>query len=213
MPTIFFAGGTFFAATFLAVAFLAAGLDSTALMAGEAFANAAGLAGPCPCWGIGRSNALFRGAGAGAAMGWPAPSVEALSGVIVVDGDRPSAIDPGRKRISGAKVVGLPRRRSAPACGPAPQEGPAPASASAACKAAGRHAHLPAIKRCKRLDHADPSQFRRPRAQGYRSRCAGMPKAWAAAMAATALRSTITWGGFCGAVVRPRSQRQGRAPK
>ena len=56
--------------------------------------------------GIGRSNALFRGAGA--VMGWPAPSVEALSGVFVVDGDRPSAVDPGRKRISAAWVVGLP---------------------------------------------------------------------------------------------------------
>ena len=52
----------------------------------------------------GRSNALFRSAGAGAeaAMGWPAPLVEAVNEVFVVDGDRPSAVDPGRKRMFAA---------------------------------------------------------------------------------------------------------------
>jgi hypothetical protein len=52
---------------------------------------------------IGRSSALFRGAGA--AMGCSGPWVEALSGVFVLDGDRPSAFDPGRKRMPAARVV------------------------------------------------------------------------------------------------------------
>ena len=41
-------------------------------------------------------------------MGWPAPLVEAVNGVFVVDGDRPCAVDPGRKCMPAAWVAGLP---------------------------------------------------------------------------------------------------------
>ena len=64
---------------------------------------------------IDRSNERLRGAGA--AMGWPAPAVEAPSGDFSVQRDWPSAVDPGQKRVSAAGyaagVVGPP---SCPAC-------------------------------------------------------------------------------------------------
>lgn len=51
---------------------------------------------------MGRSNALLRGAGA--AIGWPGPSLDVLSAVLVVGGRRPRADDCGRGRESDAWV-------------------------------------------------------------------------------------------------------------